>query len=105
MVPSANNPYDQNYKLRVVRRFGSAFALLLAFGFGLGRAASPLRLPLPLPLSLPLPLPLPLPRSALAAFSRRRPLNMGHVSFRMSTCAARSRALIASLLGLVPGLA
>ena len=99
MVQSANNPYDQNYKLRVVRRFGSAFALLLAFGFGLGRAASPL------PLSLPLPLPLPLPRSALATFSRRRPLNMGHDSFRMSTCAARSRALIASLLGLVPGLA
>ena len=103
MVPSANNPYDQNYKLRVVRRFGSAFALLLAFGFGLGRAASPLRLPLPLPLALPLPL--PLPRSALGASSRRRPLNMGHDSFRMSTCAARSRALIASLLGLVPGLA
>ena len=103
MVQSANNPYDQNYKLRVVRRFGSAFALLLAFGFGLGRAASPLRLPLPLPLALPLPL--PLPRSALGASSRRRPLNMGHDSFRMSTCAARSRALIASLLGLVPGLA
>ena len=103
MVPSANNPYDQNYKLRVVRRFGSAFALLLAFGFGLGRAASPLRLPLPLPLALPRPL--PLPRSALGVFSRRRPLNMGHDSFRMSTCAAKSRALIASLLGLVPGLA
>ena len=103
MVTSANNPYDQNYKLRVVRRFGSAFALLLAFGFGLGRAAAPLLVPLPLPIALLRPL--PLPRSALGAFSRRRPLNMGHDSFRMSTCAAKSRALIASLLGLVPGLA
>ena len=101
MVPSENYLYDQNYKLCVVRRFGSALALRLAFGFGLGRDATPLLLPLPLPVALPLPL----PRSALGAFSRRRPLNMGHDSFRMSTCAAKSRALIASLLGLVPGLA